>query len=124
LLDPRVATQGARATPSRAVWLSGSPLYRKGSVKSIPRNSKEKERASDKMLTCSFSVNSKTLLTPSPPRHFPLPALSERRANSCTITGYRRSRISTSPIRVLVMCVWTPEVPCQLGPAPEPPAIV
>jgi hypothetical protein len=34
------------------------------------------------------------------------------------------SNTSASVIRVLVMCVWTPEVPSQVGPAPLPPAMV
>lgn len=39
-------------------------------------------------------------------------------------TGYLRSRISGSVIRVLVMCVCTPLRPFHVGPAPAPPAIV
>lgn len=69
-----------------------------------------------------------SLTTPFPPFHFPLPlsfaSSSSRMPKEWIKTGYRRSRISTSPIRVLVICVWTPETPWKLGPAPEPPAMV
>lgn len=43
-----------------------------------------------------------------------------------TISGlrYRLSKISGSVILVFVICTCTPEVPCQFGPAPLPPAIV
>lgn len=37
---------------------------------------------------------------------------------------YRLSRISGSVILVFVICTCTPEVPCQFGPAPLPPAMV
>ena len=79
---------------------------------------------SDRMETCNGSRNSSSRITPSPPQNFPAPKESSRSPKRCTSTGYRRSSNSTSPIRVFVMCVWTPDVPCQFGPAPEPPAIV
>ena len=79
---------------------------------------------SERIDTCNGSKISSSRITPSPPEYFPAPAEPSRKAKVCTSTGYRRSSISTSPIRVFVICVWTPDVPCQLGPAPEPPAIV
>lgn len=79
---------------------------------------------SERIDTCNGSKNSSSRITPSPPENFPAPAEPFRKPKVCTSTGYRRSSISTSPIRVFVICVWTPDVPCQIGPAPEPPAIV
>ena len=83
-----------------------------------------KSGTSDRIDTCSDSKNSSSRITPSPPQNFPAPAEPWRSPKDCTRTGYRLSSISTSPIRVFVMCVCTPDVPCQFGPAPEPPAIV
>ena len=83
-----------------------------------------KSGTSERIDTCNGSKNSSSRITPSPPEKVPAPAELSRKPKVCTSTGYRRSSISTSPIRVFVICVWTPDVPCQFGPAPEPPAIV
>ena len=83
-----------------------------------------KSSTSDRIDTCKGSKNSSSRIAPSPPWNLPAPEEPWRSPKVCTSTGYRRSSNSTSPIRVLVMCVWTPDVPCQVGPAPEPPAIV
>lgn len=79
---------------------------------------------SERMETCTGIRNSISLMTPSPPWCWPLPPDPFLMLNSRSNTGYRRSKTSASVIRVLVMCVCTPGVPCHSGPAPLPPAIV
>ena len=109
------------APPSRPY---GARVRRYWAVKNLQCRVKIERFTSDRMETCNGSKNSSSRTTPSPPWNFPAPEELSRSPKRCTSTGYRRSSNSTSPIRVFVMCVWTPDVPCQFGPAPEPPAIV
>ena len=61
---------------------------------------------------------------PSPPGLAPSPPDPWRIANRSTRTGKRRSRISGSVRRELVMWVWTALVPALVAVAPAPPQIV
>ena len=73
-------------------------------------------RRSDRMDASTACRNSMSRITPSPPRCRPAPPEPRRSEKSRRMTGYRRSKTSASVIRVLVMCVCTPEVPSQSGP--------
>ena len=124
LLDPCIAAQCTRSTTFQSIRLPRSSLEKKRLRTKEMAYSLKRHDTSDKIETCMGSKNSISRTAPSPPCHFPTPADPLRSPNWCNMTGYLLSRISTSPIRVLVMCVWTPSVPCHEGPAPEPPAIV